>query len=186
MARERKNLGHAPISRDVSGLRPRETRRNSRNRQPRRRNTRGMWRPWRKVLVIALVAGAVVYGREVYVISRGALTGGSCSVSRVVDGDTVRLFCPGTGWVKARLTGYDTPEVFSPGCISEWWKGTQATWTLRKALWYAKDIQIVLGGQDRYGRRLASMRLDGVSVANLMINQGLARRYVGGQRSGWC
>src|SRR5690606_6080818 len=39
-----------------------------------------------------------------------------CAVTLVVDGDTVRLLCPAEGFVTARLTGFDTPEVFSPGC----------------------------------------------------------------------
>ncbi|MEM7746503.1 MAG: thermonuclease family protein [Paracoccaceae bacterium] len=82
--------------------------------------------------------------------------------------------------------GFDTPEVFSPSCITEFWLGTQATWTLRKKLWFAKDVDIVLGGQDRYERRLATLLIDGKSVAEAMISLGLAKPYRGGQRSGWC
>lgn len=136
--------------------------------------------------MLTVLAGTAIYGREALVIARGALTGGKCEVTSVVDGDTVRIFCPHAGYTTARLTGYDTPEVFSPKCISEFWRGIQATWSLRKLLWFADDVDIVLTGTDRYDRRLASMMVDGRNVSGLMISKGLARAYAGGRRGGWC
>ena len=47
---------------------------------------------------------------------RATAPGDGCRVTYVVDGDTVHLACPETGEVKARLLGFDTPEVYSPGC----------------------------------------------------------------------
>ncbi len=83
----------------------------------------------------------------------------------VTDGDTVRLWCSGRGLVKARLTGYETPEVFSPGCASELARGTAATWHLRKLLFRAETVTMVFQGTDKYGRSLVFMSLDGTPVA---------------------
>lgn len=184
MTRDRKHLTTAPVNRSLRRFGKRRLPKGAGGREV--SGTHGRWRPWLKVLVLALLAGATVYAREAYLVARGAIVGGTCSVSSVIDGDTVRLYCPGRGLIKARLMGFDTPEVFSPSCITEFWLGTQATWTLRKKLWFAKDVDIVLGGQDRYERRLATLLIDGKSVAEAMISLGLAKPYRGGQRSGWC
>jgi hypothetical protein len=42
-----------------------------------------------------------------------------CRVVSVIDGDTVSMWCPGTGAERARLTGFDAPELFSPQCPAE-------------------------------------------------------------------
>jgi endonuclease YncB( thermonuclease family) len=110
----------------------------------------------------------------------------SCRVVRVVDGDTVRAACPGRGLVSARLLGFDTPEVYSPKCVGEWWAGTRASWALSRHLWFADDVKIVLSGTDRYGRHLATLFIDGRNIASTMISEGHARLYSGGRREGWC
>lgn len=109
-----------------------------------------------------------------------------CRVVSVTDGDTVRLWCPAHGLEKARLTGFDTPEAFSPKCASEFARATAATWYLRSLLIEADKISIRRGDTDRYGRRLVSMRIDGIPLSRLMIRAGHARAYNGGPRSGWC
>lgn len=109
-----------------------------------------------------------------------------CAVTLVVDGDTVKLFCPGEGFVTARLLGFDTPEVFSPLCLSELARGVAATAWLNAALFSAGHIAEEGVRSDRYGRRLASLRLDGRDVADRIVAAGLARRYDGGRREGWC
>ena len=41
--------------------------------------------------------------------------------------------------------------------------------------------------REKYGRALADVTLeDGTSVAELMMEAGLARPYEGGRRAGWC
>ncbi len=109
-----------------------------------------------------------------------------CAVTLVVDGDTVRLLCPAEGFVTARLTGFDTPEVFSPGCPGELARGLAATAWLTLALWRAGHIAEDGERRDRYGRRLVRLSLDGRDVAGAMIAAGLARPYAGGRRQGWC
>lgn len=109
-----------------------------------------------------------------------------CAVVLVVDGDTVKLFCPAEGIVTARLLGLDTPEIFSPQCLGELGKGLGATARLTLSLLAAAHIAETGESIDRYGRRLVTLRLDGADVAPGMIAAGLARPYSGGRRDGWC
>ncbi len=162
--------------------------RHLRRRGPRRRpRLPGALRPWRKVAVVALIAAAVIGGRDgLGYLGAKVSGGGSCRVTSVVDGDTVRVYCPGRGFDSARLTGFDTPEVFSPRCPGEWWAGTRASWALQRRIWAADEVKIVFHGRDRYDRRLAALFLDGAAVSRLMIEAGHARPYDGGRREGWC
>ena len=109
-----------------------------------------------------------------------------CRVVSVIDGDTVSLWCPGTGTERARLTGFDAPELFSPQCPSEAAKALAATWALRTTLWTAGEVTVRRQGTDRWGRALVDMRADGVPVGRGLIAAGLARPYDGGRRAGWC
>ncbi|WP_343082039.1 thermonuclease family protein [Ostreiculturibacter nitratireducens] len=110
----------------------------------------------------------------------------NCRVVQVIDGDTVSLWCPTRGAERARLTGFDTPELFSPSCPSELWRAWQAKWQLRWALWTADEVRTVRTGTDRYGRALVGLYVDGRDVRQTMIDGGNARAYGGGRRSSWC
>lgn len=111
---------------------------------------------------------------------------GECRVFAVLDGDTVTMFCPGRGLFRVRLLGLDAPEKFSPRCLAEIIAAEKATWALRVVLLQAKALDVTFEGEDRYGRRLARLAVDGVDVARLMIRAGHARTYGGGLRGGWC
>jgi len=101
---------------------------------------------------------------------------------RVVDGDTIAAH--GENW---RLSGYDTPETLFARCARERILGHAATLRLRALIDGAGHIEIVArSGRDRYRRRLGVLLLDGADVADTMIEEGLARRYRGGRRQGWC
>ncbi|MDW4548195.1 hypothetical protein R5H32_02385 [Defluviimonas sp. D31] len=113
-------------------------------------------------------------------------TGGACRIYRVVDGDTVRMWCADGGETPARLTGYDTPELFSPSCPSELAAAIRAKWALRQAIWRAKTVELVREGKDRCGRALVALFVDGEPVRRRMIEGGHARPYGGGRRAGWC
>ena len=41
------------------------------------------------------------------------------------------------------------------------------------------------GGKDRYGRKLRIVEVNGVSVGDTLVREGLARWYEGGRRP-WC
>lgn len=111
---------------------------------------------------------------------------GGCHVTRVIDGDTVAMICASGGALRGRLTGVDTPEIFSPGCASELRRGLEAKIRLQSILWSADEVKIVRSGTDRYGRALITMFADGRRVAGQLIAEGLGRPYGGGKRIGWC
>jgi endonuclease YncB( thermonuclease family) len=115
-----------------------------------------------------------------------ALTGtDGCRIWGIVDGDTVRMHCPGSGSSSTRLTGFDTPE-FDAACTRELVMAYLATQALRVELWRAGEIAVFDRGEDRFGRRLARVLVDGVPLAGRMVETGLARAYAGGRREGWC
>lgn len=109
-----------------------------------------------------------------------------CRVTGVIDGDTVHLVCSGQGAVRGRLLGFDTPEVYSPRCVSEYARGIAATQKLRWEIWKAREVKTIGFRKDRYGRRLVALFLDGRNAAGIMIGAGLSRPYAGGRRQGWC
>lgn len=110
----------------------------------------------------------------------------TCRIVQVVDGDTVRLWCNGTDTERARLTGFDAPELFSPKCTAEVVAAQQAKWALRLMLLWAAELQMQRRGTDRYGRSLVALSDGPVLLAARMIAAGNGRAYDGGRRGGWC
>ena len=109
-----------------------------------------------------------------------------CRVTQVIDGDTVGLQCAGTGSVRARIVGYDAPELFSPGCEAERAAAERATRALGTWVSNATATEVAFLGTDRYDRALVDMRLSGQRVASGMVGSGNGRRYFGHARGGWC
>lgn len=106
------------------------------------------------------------------------LCGSAKRVTCLVDGDT--LWLQGE---KIRIEGLDAPEISQPKCSAERRLGNQARDTLLTLL-NSGEISIVRHGQDRYGRTLADVSVDGVDVARSIIDAGLGREYQG--RRSWC
>ena len=105
----------------------------------------------------------------------------------VIDGDTFKL-----GDRKIRIIGIDTAEV-DARCPEEARLAEAATVELRRLLNQGlfRMVGRIGGQKDRYGRDLRALtriRPDGTeqSIAEDMRASGLARRYLGGFRSGWC
>ncbi len=96
------------------------------------------------------------------------------------------MACPKTGEVKARLLGFDTPEVYSPGCREELVAGQQATAILRQVLRSGPITAARFEGHDRYGRELVWLEVGGQDVARKMIASGYAVPYSGGGHPDWC
>ena len=138
--------------------------------------------------MLVAVAGIFVvpFGADVLNAGLGAKTVEGCRVVRVIDGDTVTLWCPETGSERTRLVGYDTPEKRDPGCLAEYMAAEKATWHLRRLLAGAGRMEVRRLGLDRYDRRLAVVTLDGTDLARLMVEGGHGRAYAGGVRQGWC
>ncbi len=142
-----------------------------------------------KLVIAGFVAAFLILPRIADPLNAAAKmrnAGTDCRVVSVVDGDTVRLYCPGRGLERARLTGFDTPELTTPLCLPEYTLALQAKWRLRTILWTADEISIVKQGRDRYDRQLIYLSADGKPVGRALIAEGLARRYNGGRRESWC
>jgi endonuclease YncB( thermonuclease family) len=106
----------------------------------------------------------------------------------VIDGDTFKL-----GQRKIRIIGIDTPETHPPRCANEAALGEAATAKLQELLNQGAFEMVgrSYGDKDRYGRDLRTIsrkRPDGSvqSIASEMRESGLARRYLGGFKNGWC
>jgi endonuclease YncB( thermonuclease family) len=134
-----------------------------------------------------LIWGILLLPSSADFVNGYATDGHGCRVVGIVDGDTIGLHCPGKiGIVSGRILGFDTPEIFSPRCLSETVRGVVAKWDLRLALWHADTIGVGRRGHDRYGRELVLVSVDGQDIATRMIGAGVARPYGGGRRQGWC
>ncbi|MCY4342221.1 MAG: thermonuclease family protein [Gammaproteobacteria bacterium] len=96
-------------------------------------------------------------------------------VVAVADGDTVTLLRQtdaGPRQVKVRLTEIDAPERGQP------W-GARARQALADKV-FRRTVQVAPSGEDRYGRLLARLQLDGRDVNRDMVREGHAwvyRRY---------
>jgi len=106
----------------------------------------------------------------------------------VIDGDTIKL-----GQRKIRIIGIDAPEVMHPQCPEEARLAEAATVKLQQLLNQGpfEMVGSVTRDKDRYGRDLRAINRpnpDGttISIAEEMRTSGLAHRYLGGFKPGWC
>jgi hypothetical protein len=99
----------------------------------------------------------------------------------VVDGDT--LYLEG---VKIRIADIDAPETHEPKCAAEKSLGDRAT---QRLIGLVSSGEVTLAPIDRdedgYGRKLRIVKVDGESVGETLVDDGLARWYAGGRRP-WC
>ena len=106
-------------------------------------------------------------------------TGGGTNC--VVDGDTLWL-----GGTKIRVADIDAPETHPARCAYEAELGDRATRRLRQLLnGGAVSLAPIDRDEDRYNRQLRIVLVDGQSVGERLVDEGLARRYAGGRRP-WC
>ena len=158
-----------------------------RDENPRRRD------PWhagllvrigRRLLIVAILTLVAV--RLLDIAPNDVAPLKDCRVSYVIDGDTITLTCMGGREIRARLVGFDAPEVYSPACAAERRAGEAATDALRAAIAAADRVDLRRTGWDRYGRALVRLELDGSNIAAGMVAAGLARRDGWGKEEGWC
>lgn len=88
--------------------------------------------------------------------------------------------------IKIRIADIDAPETHEPRCASEKALGDRSTIRLKQLL-NSGDVTLspIDRDEDRYGRKLRIVRVDGQSVGDVLIAEGLARSYAGGRRP-WC
>ena len=98
----------------------------------------------------------------------------------VTDGDTVRI-----GQERIRILNIDTPEMGRLAeCDAERMLALVAKDRLTEIL-ASGPIQIQRDGTDQYGRTLATMRVAGSDVGELLIDAHVAVRWAG-RRHDWC
>ena len=99
----------------------------------------------------------------------------------VVDGDTFWF-----AGEKYRIADIDTPETHPARCAEEAALGKAATERLQ-AWMNAGAFSLESAGRDsdRYGRKLRIVTRGGASVGDVLIGEGLARRWEGARRP-WC
>ena len=135
------------------------------------------------LLYIALLLTALWFVAERYAPYEG-LSDAGCRIGAVLDGDTVQLIC-GATTESARIVGFDTPETRDARCEAERALGKRATQRLRELVAHARPGITDLG-HDKYRRRLIRLRLNDRDVGAILIGEGLAVAYDGGQRIDWC
>jgi micrococcal nuclease len=117
-----------------------------------------------------------VGGGQFTLCSRG--NQGQC----VVDGDTIHY-----AGLKVRLEDIDAPETYQYKCASELALGQRVTNRLLELINSGPFELINRGGrdEDRYGRKLRTIERGGRSLGEILVAEGLARRWDGARRS-WC
>ena len=118
---------------------------------------------------------------------------GSVTVSKIIsvyDGDTFRdnidSLPPLIGKnIPVRLEGVDTPEI-NGKCQYEKDLALEARDFVRSKL--ANAVEILLNDLQRgkYFRIVAKVYIDGVSLEEELLQNGLAYQYNGGKKSNWC
>lgn len=99
----------------------------------------------------------------------------------IVDGDTIWL-----NGQNLRMKDYDTPEPSTAICggAAEVALAKQASARLRDLL-NSNPWTVETFGEDRHGGVLATIRIQGADVGDILIAEGLARRWPNG-REWWC
>ena len=99
----------------------------------------------------------------------------------VVDGDTFWMHGE-----RIRIADIDAPETHPPRCAEEARLGKAATERLQ-ALLNAGPVTLaeIDRDSDRYGRKLRVVLRNGKSLGEMLVAEGLARRWEG-QRRPWC
>lgn len=103
-------------------------------------------------------------------------------ITCVVDGDTI--WADG---IKIRMADFNTPEIGNPGCEAERRLGQRAAVRLTILLNSGAVTVHKTGDRDTdvYDRALREVRVDGRSVGDTLVEEGLAHEWEGYQRD-WC
>jgi micrococcal nuclease len=106
----------------------------------------------------------------------------------VVDGDTVAIVRDGKREL-VRLYGIDAPETKRAECLEEGKLGYIVSYRVRKLLYNAKKVEIErLAKQDKYGRTIGIIYIDGKDLSSILLVEGLVHSYNPStqRRGGWC
>lgn len=108
------------------------------------------------------------------------------------DGDTLKVDIPGAPWIigkniGVRVRGIDTPEIHGHGKCEQA-KAQVAKARVTALIAQARQVNLEHVARDKYFRILADVTVDGQSLADTMLKEGLAVSYDGGtkQHQSWC
>jgi endonuclease YncB( thermonuclease family) len=114
-------------------------------------------------------------------------------IVRVSDGDTIVIAAPFLPAplkpeLAVRIFGVDTPETGRRAqCPAEAQRGEMASQYTKQLVQNGKKFQVILYSWDKFGGRvLGDIVVDGQSVRQGLIQQGLAREYYGEAKQSWC
>ena len=112
-------------------------------------------------------------------------------VKYIIDGDTfsagVKLSDDTVVSVRVRIRNVDTPEMHGE-CVDEIVAANVARNRLSELLPVDSVVELENIRDDKYLGRIDANVLDarGRDVGNILIREGLGRKYNGGKRAGWC
>ena len=107
------------------------------------------------------------------------------------DGDTIKFDLPGLhpiigNKINIRVNGIDTPEIRGK-CEQEKYSAEQAREMVADILKDAEKIDLKNMERGKYFRIAADVFADGESLAEILIESGMAVRYEGGKKThNWC
>ncbi len=107
------------------------------------------------------------------------------------DGDTIKFDLPGLHpiigkKINIRVNGIDTPEIRGK-CEQEKYSAEQAKEMVADILKDAEKIDLKNMERGKYFRIAADVFVDGESLADILIETGMAIRYHGGKKThNWC
>ena len=114
-------------------------------------------------------------------------------ILRVSDGDTIVIAAPFLPaplkpQLAVRIFGVDTPEKgHRAQCPSEAQRGEMASQYTKQLVQNGRQFQVILYGWDKFGGRvLGDIIVDGQSVRQGLIANGLGREYYGDKKVSWC
>jgi len=135
-----------------------------------------------KILLLFLYFTSLVYSQDLY----------DWEITRVLDGDTVEInvdFLPKELGNKlyVRVWGVDTPEKgWRAKSKHEGELGLKASEFTKQKIADAKDLKIQLIMWDKFGGRvLGDVIIDGMSLRQLLLDNGYAREYYGTKKESW-
>lgn len=132
-------------------------------------------------MVICLVASAGFAQQPKSSRDAFSICGSSQRITCVVDGDTF--------WFrgeKIRIADIDAPELSPPRCQRERERGLAAKQRLLDILNSGPlSFKTTARDEDRFGRKLRIIYRERRSVGDILVAEGLARKWQGSRRS-WC
>jgi len=123
-------------------------------------------------------------------LSLGVHAGTMVEVTGVIDGDTIKVNIP--RWpevvgvdIPIRIRGIDTPEIHGK-CDRERQLSIIARKLVFNVVTQVRYIELRNIERGSFFRLIADVYVDDVNIAGLLLTRGLAHKYDGKNKRGWC